>query len=113
MSQPILNLDEFVQERKWYAQSGVKYVKQNKIKAPETNLKTYREIFQNYLEAKKAELFHATKGSVNFFIYFRLDFFNRKYMFKNEVKLPAPYLMFENFCKFSRHRPSRKMFLNI
>ena len=64
MSQPILNLDEFVQERKWYAQSGVKYVSQKKIKAPENNLKTYREIFQNYLEAKKAELFHATKGLV-------------------------------------------------
>ena len=62
MSKPILNLDEFVEERKWYAQSGVKYVKQKKIQAPDDNLKTYREIFQTYLEAKKAELFHATKG---------------------------------------------------
>ena len=64
MSQSVFNLDEFVQERKWHAQSGVKYVNQNKIKAPDDILKTYREIFQNYLEAKKAELFHATKGSV-------------------------------------------------
>ena len=64
MSQSVFNLDEFVQERKWHAQSGVKYVSQNKIKAPDDILKTYREIFQNYLEAKKAELFHATKGLV-------------------------------------------------
>ena len=67
MSKKLLNLDDFVQERKWYAQAGVEYVKQKMIKAPDDILKTYRDIFQNYLEAKKAELFHATKGLVKIF----------------------------------------------
>ena len=64
MSKRLLNLDDFVQERKWYAQAGIEYVRQKMIKAPDDILKTYRDIFQNYLEAKKAELFHATKGLV-------------------------------------------------
>ena len=67
MSKKLLNLDDFVQERKWYSQAGVEYVKQKMIRAPDDILKTYRDIFQNYLEAKKAELFHATKGMVKIF----------------------------------------------
>ena len=74
MSKKLLNLDDFVQERKWYSQAGVSYVKQKKIKAPDEILKTYREIFKNYLEAKKAELFHATKGLVKIFSRFNVTY---------------------------------------
>ena len=32
---------------------------------------------------------------------------------KKGVKLPAPYFVFGIFFRLSRHRPSRKLFLNI